>query len=78
MTAGWQTIATLAIVLMATAYLVRRGWRSIVKKRSGGCGACGSCSASNRPQSLGSGSTAEAGKPLVQLQMLAKPEPKSS
>ena len=37
----WQLTATLVIVLLAGAYLLRRGWRLYRrKKNSSGCGSC--------------------------------------
>jgi hypothetical protein len=64
MTTEWQNLVALGIVLTAAVYLIRRAWRTFVKKRAGGCGACGSCPAS---------STNPAGKSLVQLETFAKP-----
>jgi hypothetical protein len=64
MTFDWQNVAALAIVLTAAVYLVRRVWKSVAKKRAGGCGACGSCPG---------GSSSPAGKTLVQLKTVAKP-----
>jgi len=68
MTFDWQNLAALAIVLSAVAYLVRRTWRTVAKKRAGGCGACGSCPA---------GTESATAKPLVQLGTFAKPRTKS-
>jgi hypothetical protein len=68
MTFDWQNVAALAIVLTAAVYLIRRAWRTVAKKRAGGCGACGSCPA---------GSADATAKTLVQLQPLAKPRGRS-
>jgi hypothetical protein len=68
MTFDWQNLTALAILLTAATYLVRRAWRTLVKKRAGGCGACGSCPA---------GTENPAAKPLVQLGTFAKPRTKS-
>lgn len=65
MFAEWQNWVVLAIVFTAAAYLGRRVWRSIAKKRAGGCGACASC-------------PAESAKPLVKLEMLGKPRSDSA
>jgi hypothetical protein len=36
-------IVTLAIVALATGYLLRRAWGVVMTKRRGGCGSCASC-----------------------------------
>lgn len=38
-----QHIVTLAILLLAAAYLVRRAWRRLSGQRAGGCGPCSRC-----------------------------------
>jgi len=68
----WQNIVAWVVVMMAAAYLVRRSWRAVVKKRSGGCGACGSCPAGSDTSHAAATNHDPAGKPLVQLQTFAK------
>lgn len=40
MSIPWQQVITLAIVLIAAGYLVRRVWQLLAQP---GCGGCGSC-----------------------------------
>jgi len=63
MTLDWQTLATLALVLLAGGYLGRRAWRTIARRTSGGCGACGSC-----PSKAGAADS----KQLIPLETLSK------
>jgi hypothetical protein len=39
-----QDILALLIVVLAGAYLVRRGWQRIVRRSAGGCHSCSACS----------------------------------
>jgi hypothetical protein len=68
MASEWQNLAALAIVLAAAAYLIRRAWLTLAKKRASGCGACASCPAA---------SANPAGKSLMQLEAFVKPQTKS-
>ncbi|MEX2112312.1 MAG: hypothetical protein WD845_03960 [Pirellulales bacterium] len=46
----WQSIASLAIVSLAIAYLARIGWRTIVERKAAACGGgCKSCAAGGEP-----------------------------
>jgi hypothetical protein len=38
-----QDILVILIVLAAAAFLVRRMWQAMTKRRSGACGACSNC-----------------------------------
>jgi hypothetical protein len=38
-----QDILVILIVLVAAAFLVRRMWQAMTKRRSGACGACSNC-----------------------------------
>jgi hypothetical protein len=51
-TADWQSIAALAIVIAAVAFLVRKVWRAATSKQRPGCGSCGSCPSSRPGKSL--------------------------
>jgi len=37
-----QDYTAIAIVLIAAAFLARRGWQTLAKRRAG-CGSCGNC-----------------------------------
>jgi hypothetical protein len=67
MNGDWQSYIAIAIVLIATSYLIRRSWLSIAHKRAGRCGACGSCPAGETSSAAASGTQDPTGKPLVQL-----------
>ena len=38
-----QNLIVAAIALAAAAYLLRRGWQTMMAKKGGSCGGCGSC-----------------------------------
>ena len=40
-----ENLLVLAIVSVATAYLARRAWTTLLGKRKPGCGACATCPA---------------------------------
>jgi hypothetical protein len=48
----WQTWIALAAVVAAAAYVGRRSWQSIARRKSAACGGCGTCSASTAPTEL--------------------------
>jgi hypothetical protein len=56
MTIDWQTAIAAAAVFAAAVYLIRRGWRTITRKRTG-CGACSNCPTAQDPEA----------KPLISL-----------
>ena len=43
MNLDWQNFTALIAVAAAAAYLTRAAWRTIARRKSGGCGSCGSC-----------------------------------
>ncbi len=58
-----QQILTLAIVLAAAGYLVRRTWKRLSGQRAGGCGSCSRCGDAADDRS-------PAAKPLVPIETL--------
>ena len=66
--ASFQTLATLLIVGLATAYLVRRGYRTLMARRSSvpGCGSCSSCP-------VRGAKAAPAERPMVSIDSLLQP-----
>jgi hypothetical protein len=38
-----QDYIAIAIVVIAAAFLMRRGWLTLARRRGGGCGSCGNC-----------------------------------
>jgi hypothetical protein len=42
---NWQDYIALGIVAVAAAYLARRAWLVVARRKSAGCGGCGTCAA---------------------------------
>jgi hypothetical protein len=42
-----QDFLAIIIVILAAAFLARRGWQRVANRRAGACGACANCSASD-------------------------------
>jgi hypothetical protein len=51
MTFDWQNATALLAVAMAAAYLARRAWLA-VRRRRAGCGGCQSCPAAASTQTI--------------------------
>ncbi|NQU21868.1 MAG: FeoB-associated Cys-rich membrane protein [Candidatus Nealsonbacteria bacterium] len=47
MNLDWQTVTALALIAVATVYVIRRGRRALSGKRSGSCGTCSQCATSS-------------------------------
>jgi FeoB-associated Cys-rich membrane protein len=45
-----QDFLVILIVLAAAAFLVRRMWQAMTKRRSGACGACSNCPSNSTAQ----------------------------
>jgi hypothetical protein len=41
-----QDVIAIMIVAFAAAFLVRRGWKRLLNRRAGACGACSNCPSS--------------------------------
>ena len=48
-----QLVATLVIVALAAAYVVRSTWRALAGKKSGCAAACGKCATPSPPEPKG-------------------------
>ncbi len=56
----WQSVASVAIVSLAIAYLARVGWRTVVQRRAAACGSgCNQCAAGAEPPVVQIGTPAD-------------------
>jgi hypothetical protein len=39
----WQSLVTLALVALATTFVLRTLWKAVRGNKSGNCGSCGTC-----------------------------------
>ena len=69
MTSDWQNVATIGLVLAALAYLLRRTWLILARKKSAGCGSCAACPADSVDKQEPASAN---GKPLVSIEALVK------
>ena len=53
MTGNWQLAATLAIIGLAAAYVIRLTWKSWTGKKTGCGSGCGKCSTPEPPEEKG-------------------------
>jgi attachment p12 family protein len=61
---GWQDIAALLIVVVATVYLANLVWSAVTRKQNSGCGSgCGKCSGKSSAGQVPTGPVVSIGLP---------------